>query len=66
MDLHAPGGLLHQTPSSEATCCPVTIGPSWGMCPGVGASLERNTPHVPLLSLLTAGQTWVRCSQSTE
>lgn len=35
--------LLHQTLSSEATCCPVPIGPSWGVCPGMGASKERST-----------------------
>lgn len=35
--------LLHQTLSSEATCCPVPIGPSWGVCPGMGVSKERNT-----------------------
>lgn len=43
MGLHALGGLLHQTLSSEATCCPVLIGPSWGVCPGVGASWGRDT-----------------------
>lgn len=40
--------LLHQTLSSEATCCPVPIGPSWGVCPGMGASKEKNTPHFAL------------------
>lgn len=35
--------MLHQTLSSEATCCPVPIGPSWGVCPGMGASKGRNT-----------------------
>lgn len=35
--------LLPKTLSSEATCYPVPIGPSWGVCPGMGVSKERNT-----------------------